>query len=311
MTTGNGPRSADANEVSPATLDLALDIQSTLLRELGDAGLLAGTGLDESLDDVQRRYPGMLLGALALQIVDAELPEGTTPTERAKATAGALRRILNTPELLEQILGAPYSPAWFGENPGLLSIEADPAEAADAAKLRQKVAQTGYLSRPMFTELGINRPTQLQYVTYERVTYGVRREQNALPEGSIISLKLVPATLSWGSVKQYSTKIIDQTGTRFEGFTGERSVTGEAFKVITVDPVGKIPPYVQDTLVNNHVRIGSVSTNSRLELEHTITMSLAELLTRKVSPEGETLRLPAKLQQAYLGNTLDYPLFAA
>lgn len=298
-----GPELPGGPAASQASLDLAADIH---------AATLSGLGIDVALPGLQEGYGSTLFGALALDLVGAELPSDSTRVDRAKAVAGAIKRIISEPALLEKVLGVAYNPAWFSEGAGLLGIEADPTEAADVSKLRSEIAKNGYLNRSMFTSLGITRPLQLQYAVHGRITHGMRRDQNALPMGSTVCLKLLPATLEFSPVEQYIALIQGADGAiHYEGYTGERKVPKmEAFSVAALSPAD-LPPSVRDSLRDEYVRIGDVTTGSELKLTYRYRLRTKEVPTRQVSPRGEDLNLPATLQQAYLGNTLDYPLFAA
>ena len=311
MTQGREGVPAHRSEVSPAIWQLAADIHAALMDDIGRP-VSDAAGFDGRYAELSAGYAGALFGDLALQLADVHLPEGAPQADRSKAIIGAMRRIITTPRLLEAVTGAPYSPALAA---GLLSAgdvlgSIDAQEAADAAAIREKVTKSGYLDRSMLTESG--RVIQLEYVTQSPISYGVRRGRNATPVNSVLSIKLAPNVLNWKfQVQEYSSKRFDGRTWQYSNPTQKRMLhPTETFRVVAITAAAHLPPRLTD-LIDNDIDIGRVTTGTGLLFKHSFTQNTNVVVGYDNDINNQKLKLPAVLQQAYVGNTHDFPLFQA
>ena len=133
----------------------------------------------------------------------------------------------------------------------------------------------------------------------------VPREPGSLPgtPAHPFSLKLTPTTACW-SVEQYYSR--DNKG--YTHYLGNRTVTERMFHLIGAHSEEEMPQEI-DRLIGEAVSIGRISLGQEFALDHDFTIPEKEIAREQQTFTSQTLRMDAALEQAYLGNTTDYPIF--
>jgi hypothetical protein len=249
------------------------------------------------------QYQHRLFAELALHLANVKLPENPTQAGRKQGVLKALHRMIADPALLEPPAAAPASahssdpimpqrtrrsrPAWR-----------DPQDAKTIGNLQKRVARVGFLDIDMIPK---NRVLQLHYAP-------VPRKSGSLPSTPAhpLSMILTP-TIAYWTVKQYDDWS-ERSG--YIEYLQNRTITKRLFNVIGVDSVAGAPEEVEN-LIGEAVSIGRVSVGNEFSLDYDFSAAEKEVADHAQDVSFQTLRLDATLHQAYLGYTLDYPIFGS
>jgi len=297
------PNTPDNMPISEAVQQLAIGIHNDIIAGLHDADQLAGPDFDQQPDRYREAYPSLLFGNLALSIAGIELPENATTIERSKGIVEALRRITTTPALFEKVTNVPFSNEQAATlAPGLAEAQpADQEELELVESIRQQVNKNGYLDREM---LPTGRLLQLHYATPAHTKKGVFGKKDV--QASTTGLKLAATADRGFEVALYQSR--DSNGYYHKKLGTRRHPLPSTFRLVAVDH-SEGPLKRLDRLIGETVRIGNVSTGSPLQLEAYFKHVINEVEGYEVPHTSYTETTNAKLQQAYLGNSLKYPLF--
>ena len=291
--------------VSDAAFSIAETIHNDLIRELHRG---AEPTSFEGLLQVQReQYPALLFGELAMRLAEIELPQDATPADRARGVVAALQRIASTPSLFEAITKAPYdkrTAQTIGKELGT-ATEPDSKEAAAATKLRSRIAEQGYLERSMVPD---KRTVEL---CYSGIAKAKKRliGPNLPAKPQEIALKLVAGDHMVWNVQRYGRWSYEEGYTEYKDTKIVR--LKDNFNVIALDTSGieADQAHELDKLVGKYVQIGRVSTGTLLRLDYNFMRLTKEVPSHEPKIQFETLTMPLKLHQAYLGTSRDFPLF--
>ncbi len=302
---GEVPGVDQGNPVSRAVFELATDIHSCMLRDLGrPIDEIEGTF---DLEAHRQRYPFILFGELAMSLADVKLPDNATAPDRARGIIEALHRISITPSLLVSVTNAPFS----SELTSKLAVKAPEddesaaLEAKDAGILRAAIRKSGFLEKSMVPN---GRAIKLKYQVDPDVKPS-RIGRTKPVAGSTITLKLAPADEMVWKITKFSG-YNQYEGAYFGKKLGEREFRfGDIFTLIAAVSSERVPSKLSK-LIGENVQIGRVSSSTKLSLNYGFSRYTKESPGREHEEVScFSVTLPAQLQQAYLGDSFDFPLF--
>jgi len=285
------PHESISNAVHQLAAEIHGDIVAGLMSE-GDAA--EGRQYDE-------HYPRLLFAELAMNLAGVKLPDNPTAPDRARGIIEALRRITTDPQLFESITNVPYSDelakptAVPSAKPGKLT-KRERQEARLVRDVQERITEAGYLDRSMVPE---GRTVQLQYTVQ-----GQKRRLRADIPAYPLTLKLAPATITW-NIRKYRSWTSEEG---YQGYLGNRKLERTAFTLVAATSPEEVPPRLRE-LVGKWVSIGQVAIDSDLRLNHKFRAHTSEVPGYEKAVTFKTYTADAKLQQAYLGDTTEYPLF--
>jgi len=300
----NLPQPSGSDPISDAAYKIAANIHEGFLSEL-----YGGSSAAEVAAAQGERYPAMLFGELAMHVADVQLPPDASTADRASGVSEALRRIISTPSLFEAVTGAPLDhdrAISLRSGFDMMTIRTQ-EESVVAHELQAAIVRNGGLSQEIIPG---GRAVQLYYAGSQAAKRLVGRE--AAPQE--VMLKVAPAAPLHWTVHRYGriSYAINDFVESFGRPQGERElVQPDVFTLLAAESSGLAKRQTKELneLVGATVGLGKVSTGTMLVIENDFYAPSRETHGIVAEVSSQALRIPVQLQQAYLGNSRDLPLF--